>query len=55
MEVEKEISINDVLESLENQLKNINLENPDKYIEELEDKIDEDIDIINTANNLLKK
>ena len=55
MEVEKEISINDVLESLENQLKNINLENADKDIEELEDKIDEDIDIINAANNLLKK
>ena len=55
MEVDKEISINDVLDSLENQLKNINLENADKDIEELEDIIDEDIAIINEANSLLRK
>lgn len=36
-------------------LKNINLENSQQDIEELKDKIDEDIEIINKANKLLKK
>lgn len=41
MEVEEEIFLNDFLSSLENKLKNINLENAENDIEEFEDKRDE--------------
>jgi hypothetical protein len=55
LKMEEEKSIDNDLNSLDNKLSNLNIGNLENCIEKLEDKINEDIEIIDKANSLLKK